>query len=90
MYAKIMNRRIQKMIDGKRRETHSCWNRSTGKKRKRRMKEQKWNDDKKQAIICVVAFIVALIWLAYTITHPVTYTDLPLEKRIQYEKMIFP
>ena len=40
MYAKIMNRRIQKMIDGKRRETHSCWNRSTGKKRKRRMKEQ--------------------------------------------------
>ena len=40
MYAKIMNRRIRKMIDGKCRETHSCWNRSTGKKRKRRMKEQ--------------------------------------------------
>lgn len=40
MYAKIMNRRIQKMIDGKRQETHSCWNRSTGEKRKRRMKDQ--------------------------------------------------
>jgi len=48
------------------------------------------NDDKKQTIICVVAFIVALIWLVYTITHPVTYADLPLEKRIQYERMIFP
>jgi len=39
MYEKIMNREIQKMIDGKCQETHS-WNRSTGKKRKRRIKEQ--------------------------------------------------
>lgn len=48
------------------------------------------NDDKIQTTLLILTFIVALIGLSYAITHPVTYTELPLEKRIQYEQMIFP
>ena len=72
-------------------EKCGCWNcKYYHDLRKKRMKEQKWNDDKKQTIIFILAFIVALIWICYVITHPVTYTELPLEKRIMYERMIFP
>ena len=48
------------------------------------------NDDRKETIILILAFIVTLIWICYVITHPVTYTELSLEKRIMYEQMIFP
>lgn len=47
-------------------------------------------DDKIQTILLVIAFIGALISVVYVILHPVTYTELPLEKQIQYKQTIFP
>lgn len=48
------------------------------------------NDEKKEIIIFIIAMIMFVVGVVYLITHPVTYTELPLEKRIQYEQMIFP
>ena len=48
------------------------------------------NDEKIEKIVLILGFIGVLVLLGYIIMHPTTYYELPLEKRIQYEQLIFP
>lgn len=48
------------------------------------------DEETKEKLMLILFVVAAFIGIAYAIMHPQTYTDLPIEKRIQYENMIFP
>ena len=48
------------------------------------------NDEKKETSLLLLAFVVALVWIGYIITHPTNYIELTPERQIAQERIIFP
>lgn len=58
------------------------------------IKIKKINKEKFENILCVIGFVLLLLWstinIIQTCIDPPTLDDLTVEEKIQYERMIFP